>query len=44
MKLMTQMEAYQAVRKPALPQNRIERPKKGAGYSRKNKWGKRYDD
>lgn len=44
MKAMTQIEAMKSVRKPALPQNRVERPTKGGGYNRKSKWGKRYDD
>jgi len=41
---MTQLEAIQSARKPALPQNRIILPKKGGGYRRKNKWGNRYDN
>ncbi len=43
MKAMTQLEAYKAIRKPLPPQGRVERPVKGGGYCRKDKWGNKYD-
>ena len=36
-RLLTQLEAYRAVRKAALPKNRVERPVRGGGYRRRNK-------
>lgn len=41
---MTQLEAYKAVRKPIPPVGRIERPAKGGGYRRKDKWGRKWND
>jgi hypothetical protein len=44
MKTMTQLEAYKAVRKPLPPAGRVERPTKGGGYRRKDKWNRKYDN
>lgn len=43
MKLMTQLEAYQSIRKPLPPRGRIERPAKGGGYRRRQKHRKAYE-
>ena len=43
MKLPTQLEVIQSVRKPALPKTRVERPKRGGGYRRKEKHQKPFD-
>lgn len=43
MKMRTQIEAYKSIRKGGLPQNRVERPLKGGGYRRRNKWN-RWDE
>ena len=40
---MTQLEAYRAIRKAGLPQNRVERPTKGGGYQRRAKHRKTYE-
>lgn len=42
MKTLTQLELLKAIRKAALPQNRIERPVKGAGYRRRQKHRKEF--
>ena len=34
MKMKTQIEAYQSVRKPATPPTRVIQPAKGGGYRR----------
>lgn len=39
MKMKSQVDLFKSVRKPLPPQNRVERPAKGGGYRRKNKWG-----
>jgi hypothetical protein len=38
MKMMSQMEVYRTIRKPFAPAVKIERPVKGRGYRRHNKW------
>ena len=41
--MKSQIEALRSIRKTGLPQNRIERPNKGGGYRRRNKWS-RWDE
>lgn len=40
---MAQLETYKSIRKPSIPQGRIERPVKGGGYSRREKHKKNYE-
>lgn len=40
MKAITQLDAIKSIRKPCPPPTRVERPNRGGGYRRKNKWGK----
>jgi hypothetical protein len=42
MKTKSQIALFQSIRKALPPQNRVERPVKGGGYRRKNKWGNQY--
>lgn len=38
MKNKSQFETFKSIRKPLLPQNRVERPMKGGGYRRREKF------
>jgi hypothetical protein len=43
MRTITQHEAIKSIRKPCPPPTRIERPFRGGGYRRRNKWSKNED-
>lgn len=43
-KSINQMEAYRSIRKAGLPQNKMERPTKGGGYRRREKFQKDWSD
>ena len=42
--MITQLEAIKSIRKPFAPPTRVERPFRGGGYRRKNKWNSSYEN